>query len=389
MKKTFLYVTVCLLCVLLCLGLSFMVADVAYAADNQPSGISIQVSLPDGWTAESTGESETRYYGTLSTTDNQAEAGSGKEIIVNGKRYTSVSGGSLNVSLKKLGCTPESDSVQEGAGAPVDTAAPASSDTAGPADTSDASKQPEMASGDDAAAGTDTAEPSDAPADSEDQEPDTGTSDDAQNGTGLTPDGQGTVVDNTASEGGKQFYTVYTQDDNVFYLIIDNERDSDNVYFLDTVKESDLLSLSEKDTDTQQSDVVQSAIPDPEPVCTCADKCAPGEVDTNCPVCVLSWRDCAGKDAAPAPEPEKSGNNTMLLVLIAMAAVGGAGYYFKIYKPKKDLDDADDFDDLTGEDEETVNEDEEPAPVRGGSGEEPEEPEYPSGYGYEEPEYEE
>lgn len=48
------------------------------------------------------------------------------------------------------------------------------------------------------------------------------------------------------------------------------------------------------------------------------------------------------------------------MLLMALAA-GGAGYYFKIYKPKKDLDDADDFDELTGESEaETVNEDEEP-----------------------------
>ena len=389
MKKPFLYVTAALLCVLLCLGLSFMVTDVAYASDAQPSasGISIQVSLPDGWTAESVGETDSRYY----ATDNQAEADSGKEIIVNGKRYTTVSGGTLNVSLKKLGCTPEPDSAQEGNGAPLDTAAPDSSATAEPADTSDTARQPETVPEADSAAGTDntpsdTAEPSDAAADSDAQEQGADTSDDTQNGSGLTPDGQGTVVDNTASESGKQFYTVYTQDENVFYLIIDNDRDSDNVYFLDTVKESDLLSLSEKDTDTQQNDVPQSAIPEPEPVCTCVDKCAPGEVDTNCPVCVLTWKGCAGKDAAPAPEPEKSGGNTMILVLIAMAAVGGAGYYFKIYKPKKDLDDADDFDELTGEDEETINEDsEDPAPQRDSYGE-PEEPDYPEGYGYEEPE---
>ena len=53
------------------------------------------------------------------------------------------------------------------------------------------------------------------------------------------------------------------------------------------------------------------------------------------------------------------------------------------------MDDADDFDDLTGEDEETINEDDvEPAPRRDPYAE-PEEPEYPDGYGYEEPEDEE
>ena len=55
----------------------------------------------------------------------------------------------------------------------------------------------------------------------------------------------------------------------------------------------------------------------------------------------------------------------MILVVIAALAVGGAGYYLKIWKPKHDLDDAEDFDELTGGDEETVNEDDlEPAPRR-------------------------
>lgn len=59
------------------------------------------------------------------------------------------------------------------------------------------------------------------------------------------------------------------------------------------------------------------------------------------------------------------------------------------WKPKHDLDDAEDFDDLTGEDEETVNEDDlEPAP-RHIPRDEPEEPDYPEGYGYEEPEEDE
>ena len=73
------------------------------------------------------------------------------------------------------------------------------------------------------------------------------------------------------------------------------------------------------------------------------------------------------------------------MVVLAALAVGGVGYYLKIYKPKHDLDDADDFDDLTGgDDEETINEDdEEPAPKRDPFGE-PDEPEYPDGY-YDEP----
>ena len=202
----------------------------------------------------------------------------------------------------------------------------------------------------------------------------------------FTPDGQGTVVDNVVNADSKEFFTIATKDDNTFYLVIDRERESENVYLLDTVKESDLLPLADKDVEQ----VSQSAVPDPVPVCNCTDKCAPGEVRTTCPVCVLSWKDCTGSAPAvdPTPEPKAAENNStaMILVVIAVLAVGGAGYYLKIYKPKHDLDDAEDFDDLTGGDEETINEDDvESAPSRTPYAE-PEEPEYPESYGYEEPE---
>ena len=204
------------------------------------------------------------------------------------------------------------------------------------------------------------------------------------------PDGQGTVVDNAAGADGREFFTIATQDENTFYLIIDRQKDSENVYFLDTVKESDLLSLAEKDKNAESG---VSAIPDPEPVCNCADKCAPGEVKTDCQVCVLSLKDCTGKAAAaPDTEPEKTekgSDSTIILVVIAALVAGGAGYYLKIYKPKHDLDDAEDLDDLTGRDEETINEDDEEPTSRRDPYAEPEEPEYPEGYGYEEPEDEE
>lgn len=206
------------------------------------------------------------------------------------------------------------------------------------------------------------------------------------------PAGQGTVVDNAASEDGREFFTIATQDNNTFYLVIDRQRESENVYFLDTVKESDLLSLAEKGREQPS----QSAVPDPEPVCNCTDKCVPGEVNTNCPVCAVSMKDCTGKapaadpDTGPEPEkPEKVNSSTMILVVIAVLAVGGAGYYLKIWKPKHDLDSAEDFDELTGGDEETVNEDDlEPVP-RHILHDEPEEPDYSEGYGYEEPEEDE
>ena len=211
------------------------------------------------------------------------------------------------------------------------------------------------------------------------------------------PAGQATVVENVTGSGGREFFTIQTQDENTFYLVVDRESESENVYFLDTVKESDLLSLAEKDDES--GTLGESAIPDPEPVCICIDKCVAGEVNTDCPVCILSLKDCTG--TAPAVDPdaetttdktEKGNSGTIILIVVAALAAGGAGYYIKIYKPKKDLDDAEDFDELTGEDEveeETVNEDDEDDVPNYVPYEEPDEPDYPEGYGYEEPEEDE
>ena len=59
----------------------------------------------------------------------------------------------------------------------------------------------------------------------------------------FTPNGTGTVLDNATSEDEKEFYTIVTENENVFYLVIDKQRDTENVYFLNAVTESDLMAL--------------------------------------------------------------------------------------------------------------------------------------------------
>lgn len=159
----------------------------------------------------------------------------------------------------------------------------------------------------------------------------------------LTPDGSATVVDDATDEQGKEFYTIMTPDENVFYLIIDKQRDSDNVYFLNAVTESDLMALAVKDSDTAEitptePEETESAVPtEPE---------EPAEPET------------------PVEETEqtaaKNSNSTMFLIIVIALAAGGLGYYFKIYKPKHELDDAEDIDEFEfeGPEEPEVNEDE-------------------------------
>ena len=177
----------------------------------------------------------------------------------------------------------------------------------------------------------------------------------------FTPAGQASVLDNATDGDGKEFYTFITPEENVFYLVIDNQRDSENVYFLNAVTEDDLAALAEK---REKDGTGESAVPEVI-VCTCTDKCEAGMVNTSCPVCKNDLSACTGKEQAP-PETEepakeetkKGSGGAFIFVLLAALAVGGAGYYFKIYKPKHDLDDAEDLDELLeDEDEEEVNED--------------------------------
>ncbi len=308
------------------------------------------------------------------------------QITVNGKCYTSLTNGAVEIPLKDLG-TGQQITVQAADHAgnysqtyqvknPNYKAPAASQSTQGQKPTTTTPVKPPATSATNPPSGSASVTP-----DPEGQ----------LSAKPLTPDGQGTVVDNVTDQDSKEFFTFTTPSNNTFYLVIDKQRDSENVYFLNAVTESDLLALAEKDKKPEGNNV--SAIPDPEPVCTCKDKCAPGEVNTDCPVCVLTMMDCTGKAPAVDPDtdqepekPEKGGSSTMILVVIAALAVGGAGYYLKIWKPKHDLDDAEDFDELTGGDEETVNEDDlDPTPRRVPR-DEPEEPDYPEGYGYEEPE---
>ena len=51
----------------------------------------------------------------------------------------------------------------------------------------------------------------------------------------FTPDGTGTVVDKATDKDGKEFYTITTPDENIFFLVIDNQKSSENVYFLNAV----------------------------------------------------------------------------------------------------------------------------------------------------------
>ena len=121
----------------------------------------------------------------------------------------------------------------------------------------------------------------------------------------FTPDGTGTVVDNATDQDGKEFFTITTAEEAVFYLVIDRQRETENVYFLNAVTVADLMALAESSGEPAAPEPPLETEPEP----------------TTAP--------------EPEPVPEKKGGAGPLLLALAVVVIGGgAGWYFKIYRPK-------------------------------------------------------
>ena len=153
----------------------------------------------------------------------------------------------------------------------------------------------------------------------------------------LTPDGTGTVIDNVTDADGIEFFTVFSEDGNEFFLIVDRQRNSDNVYLLNTVTEEDLISLARNSgreispTDPNFSGVLPS-------------QTHPSDLGDE------SDADDEPEEYPPAtPVPS---NNNLVLILVVVALVGAAAYYFKIYKNKQSDSGEGSYDEDDSEDDE-------------------------------------
>ena len=147
------------------------------------------------------------------------------------------------------------------------------------------------------------------------------------------------------SETGKEFYTIQTASEKVFYLIIDRDGEEEMVYFLTEVTENDLLNVTADNSETlpKNSAALESAIPVTEGALPNNN----GETEKEEEPAEDGEEE---NTEEPEPEPEKTGENPMatyaILGIVAVAAIGG-GYYFKVVRKKKEefLDEDDDEDD--------------------------------------------
>ena len=189
-------------------------------------------------------------------------------------------------------------------------------------------------------------------------------------GEGFTGDGNLVTRDLLYDKHtNKQFITVQTSGGNTFYIVIDYDKPVDEdgeqyqTYFFSIVDEADLLAAME---------AAGMEVPD----CACTVKCAAGGINTDCPVCAVNMSECVGTKAEPEPvdepepadpEPEQKSNTGTVLLILAVALIGGgAGWYFKVYRPKHQRaaqpeedygDELEDYDDAPSWDEDESTED--------------------------------
>lgn len=182
----------------------------------------------------------------------------------------------------------------------------------------------------------------------------------------FTPDGNLTLIDDflqievpgdeETEQVEKQFITVQSKNGNTFYIVIDRNGETENVYFLNLVDEADLMALMEGE---ETEPII--------PTCVCEDKCVVGSINTSCEVCCTNMSECAGKEPVADPEPtepvedeptEDKGFNIVPIIILLIAGGGGfAVYWFKFRKPKDKTAGSNDLDDYDfGQDDEDYDE---------------------------------
>lgn len=167
-------------------------------------------------------------------------------------------------------------------------------------------------------------------------------------------------------ESNKQFITVQDRKGNIFYIIIDYDAPVDDsqeqykTYFLNPVDLEDLQRLTDN----------KEAFPT---TCTCTDKCGPGQVNMNCPLCAANMTECAGQEThastvpTTTPLPQDGGETAhsagmssiapLVILVVIISGVLGYGVFRKIKAAKPQKEDPDDF--IYEEEEEQETGDEE------------------------------
>ncbi|MGO3752030.1 MAG: CD1107 family mobile element protein [Peptoniphilaceae bacterium] len=137
----------------------------------------------------------------------------------------------------------------------------------------------------------------------------------------------------------RQFLTFQTKSGKTFHLIVDHGKNSENVQLLTEVGEQDLINMIEGEKPKQIEQKEEKSIEELQ-----SERKAREEAEKI-------------KAEEVSKEKETKKSSPLFLILIVLA-VAGAGYYFKIYKPKQESEYYDEEDDNEEEYEDFENFDE-------------------------------
>ena len=174
-----------------------------------------------------------------------------------------------------------------------------------------------------------------------------------------TPDiGETKELESVETSGqGKEFYTIQTASEKVFYLIIDRNGEEEKVYFLTEVSERDLLNTTTDNSETlpQNSAALESAIPTGDAALANDNDTMAEEKEED-----LSREAAETEEDIQEKEPVQKEHTgfSYLLMGIAAAVVIGVVSFMKAKKKKEDFID-DEGEELEDDYEEEYDDEEE------------------------------
>lgn len=180
----------------------------------------------------------------------------------------------------------------------------------------------------------------------------------------FSVEGNGTLTDEADSSQNKLFYIVTTANGNSYYIIIDKDSTTNNVYMLSQIDEADLADFTEE-ADSKNEETVTTASPDGNAE-TATDQT--GEEVTE------PAQETDTETSSPDTETETANSSGSAgkyigFVLLALACIGViAGYYFLKIRNRDDQEE---------EDETAYGDDEQPDDIYDPEAEEADEEEEP------------
>lgn len=172
--------------------------------------------------------------------------------------------------------------------------------------------------------------------------------------TGETDKSTDQSSDEQTSDKGKEFYTIQTASEKVFYLVIERDGEDEKVYFLTEISENDLLNTTTDNSETlpKNSAALESAIPTKDSALSNNNADNAGDKTQGTESVEDSTEESTEDTSEPKEDTVKTDNSGFTYIIMGVAAVAviGVVYVVKSKKKKENFIDEDEEEDELDED---------------------------------------